>query len=393
MNIAKIRKCFFLLSLSSMLFMMPYFSFTQTKKTKEYENKIQINYKKYGKAFVSNIPKGESAEELFACLTEISTLYKSIQGCTFNNPAIFNGMTAEEIMHKVIYPARKLFYGQKFGAYQDTLFLMVYENSTDSTDAFISDMENNVYNSYTSKLDGLKFQFDETFFGHYDNIILLQPNSRKTADQTLDTMFSKLIKCLEKGSRLDIVSIGHGADGEGVWLSSRSHYERDAMDISDFDFGKYGVSGNQYARDMLSIFKDVIDSGYNPKVIGIGCSSDFLQKAIDKMMPEEYRNSVKIFGTPYNTYSKTVIGYVEDHLEFITHVAALENSTIGLIIELTDIDAKLDNDIEVESFLIDVKDQENFYSSIILKRYHEDDVTQGSFSKPSGVIMQYVIND
>ena len=52
------------------------------------------------------------------------------------------------------------------------------------------------------------------------------------------------------------------------------------------DFWPIEKGGNSFAQSMKNIFVKSIDDGHTPRIVGISCNSDSLQKAINKIMPE-----------------------------------------------------------------------------------------------------------
>ncbi len=359
--------------------------YAQTQKTPvEYINNY---FGKYGNYYSENIPDIENAQEHADSLKQIRSLYKEIQGCDFNNPAILNGLSADELKQKVLVPAQKLAKGETFGKNQNTLVFMIFDNACDKNNAFERDLKKNTFNANNDSLDNFKFTFEEAFLSHYDNIILVQPNNGQSADKTLDTVFKKLEKCLDNTAKTDIIFEGHGVNRKGVRLSPDKSNETSMMDLSDFN----SVSGNEYANSMKNIFINSINSGYSPKIIGIGCSSDFMQDAVDMIMPSEYKNKVKVFGTPYDTMQSASIGYNNGCLEMITYTMPIKNNK-GFLIKLTDGNWKKANDKCVESFMInpDKKVDNNMFT---INQYFTDGIKSGSLSKDSGVVMQYFVRD
>ena len=351
------------------------------------KNDIVNTYGKYGKFYVSNTPILEDLCEHKECLNKINTLYKEIQGCSFNNPAIFNGLTLEELNEKVISPAQKLANGEKFGKNSNNLLFMMFENTCDSEGGFDVDLYKNTFNSQKSMVNGVEYQFDESFLKHYDNIFLMQPDAKQDTDKTLDTLFEKLEKSLEDGANLDIIFEGHGIGLAGVRFSTYFGLEKAMLDVTDFWPIEKG--GNSFAQSMKNIFVKSIDDGHTPRIVGISCNSDSLQKAINNIMPENYKESVKVFGMPYNTFGETAIGFNDNSLEIITRTAPIKDN-LGMLIKMTEKSQIAEDDNIVDTFLACENNGEN--AKNIIDNY-KNGKNSGVLTKSSGVEMEYTIED
>ncbi len=348
-------------------------------------NKFEDNsLGKFGTYYSNLIPEGENIDEHFACLSEIKDLYKDIQGCEYKNPAVLNGISIDDLKNKVLVPAQKLANGEKFGAKQKTLVFLSFNENADSTNAFRQNVTSTAFTSTEDNISNYNFKFDESFLGHYDNIIVMQPNNI-TADSALDNLFSKLENSLDRNSKVDIAFIGHGVNKQGVRFSPTKNTETSTMDLSDFKSLDNG--GNAFAQSMKNIFVNCIDNGYCPRVIGMGCNTDFMQDAINDVMPEDYSQFVKVFGTPYATNGNYVIGFNKNVLEMFVKTDAIKNN-VSLILDIDDGKYAKNNDTVVESFEINPQTKDNMQ---IVDNYIKDGTTSGSLSKKSGVTMFYNI--
>ena len=352
------------------------------------KNKFKDNaFEENGAYYSSFIPDNEDIDEHLKTLIEIKEIYKDIQGCMFYNPAIFNGMSLEDLQNKVLAPAKKIAKNQKIGSKQNTLVFMVFAPGADRKKSFKFNLASDAFTCKKDSIGRFNFSFEEAFYEHYDNILVMQPNDYKSADETLDTLFLKLENCLEEDTKIDILFMGHGLDKKGVKLSINA-LEDCAMDISDFYPLEKG--GNQFAQNMKNIFIKSINCGYNPRIIGIGCCSEFMQTAIDMLMPEEYVNYVKVFGTPFNTFGCAVLGFNNGWLEFASSVD-LENNSIYMVVSITDGNYKKQNDKKVHTFSINSSSTEESGNNHILNQYYENNIKSGWLSKESGVSMEYVV--
>ena len=75
--------------------------------------------------------------------------------------------------------------------------------------------------------------------------------------------------------------------------------------------------------------------------------------AIAVDLPEEYKNKVKVFGTPYDTMQSSSIGYNNGHLELYVYTLPIKDKK-GFVIKLTDGNWIKPNNKQVESFFTDI---------------------------------------
>lgn len=344
-----------------------------------YNQKFKNDYGKYGSFYAKNIPNKENIEQHYNYISELKNISKNIQGCEYKNPAVLNGLSAEEIKQKVLKPARAISLGEKFGENQKTLVYISAENSLDTIGAFDDNYSSNVF---TLKYDPEGFfdcKFDESFLEHYDNIILIQPNG-VSADKTLDTAFANIEKCLGNKAELDVAVMAHGKTDVGFILStlpSKSD-ETARMDVTDFKPEEQG--GNSYAKSIKNIFERAASQGIKSRFIGDGCYSDFMQSYINNIIDTKYIDYVTVIGAPYKTNSMCVIGFVDNKISFNAYVDAFKNKK-GLIINISENGKMSNNNIEKTDFLMTREEG----MKIIDKNQ------PGSFSKKNGTVLNYEI--
>lgn len=359
--------------------------------TLRYQNSVMSIIEKcdeFGAMYVKNVP---DPQNMFTHAQGINRLLKAtakIQGCEFKNCSLVNGLSANDLFKKVVIPSEKIANGEKIGRNQNTLVFISSDDSLGLLNGFEWNLAKNSFNTKTDSVDDLQFNFSKSFYDNYDNIILMQPKG-KSADETLDKFFSKFKNGLDTGANLDIAFIGHGTNRIGTTLSERLGLplEKSLMDESDFYPIEKG--GNQYAQDIKELFQNSIDKGYKPRVIGIGCSSEYMQNSMNTLMDPKYVNNVRVFGTPFTTNGNYVLGFNNDALEMMFDVSTIKNN-YGLVVELTELNYDLENCRNAESFKIDPKTGANMD---ILKDYFDKGITNGGLKKPSGVTMQYLIKD
>lgn len=354
---------------------------------KSVKNKFPNNtFGRYGTYYSNFIPEDESITDHYALMTELKTLYVQLQGCEWKNPAIFNGITLEQLHTKVLEPAQKLAAGETIGDGQKILVFMSLAEAADSSKAFDTDFACNGFVGNIGTLKPYKnytFTYEESFILHYDSIILLQPNGKADADTVLDTLFPKLEAQIAETAQVDYFIIGHG-NANGVRLSNPNVHDKAWFGADDFKPVDEG--GNVYATSIRNMIMRSIDNGYNPRFIAIGCSTDGFQNIFNDWLDEEYREHLKVFGGPNETYGTCSIGY--DHngcLELITLVNNIGNNP-KLVLEETDGRYSMTNPRTVDSFLIDSKASDGTGNMDVYDIIETDG--KACYIKPSGVQMQ-----
>ena len=343
-------------------------------------------FKELGAMYAEFIPDKANLTIHREGLRRVLAAVKATQGCEFANVALLNGISSDDLMKKVVLPNERLSRGEKFGKDENTLVFISTDDSFALLRGFEFVLSRASFTSVNQSLDTYRFTFEKSFFDHYDNILLVQPKD-VSADDVLDRFFAALSGSLEDGAKLDVAYIGHGTNGIGTTLSKRLglSLEKSLLDTSDFLPEEKG--GNAYATAIKTLFESAMRAGYTPRMIGFGCSSDFLQTCADRKFPLEERDAVRVFGTPYSTNGKYALGFSQDCLEMIFNVSVIKND-YGLTVELTDLNLKMEDAREVTSFMIDKPIGANMD---IFDRYFTDGVSSGYLRKPSGVIMQYTL--
>lgn len=288
----------------------------------------------YGAMYIKKMPDPENMARHAEGLKKLSEAAEKTQGCKFTNAALFNGFTADELEQKVVIPNEKLAKGEKVGAEGETLVVMAHEGGADYNGAFRPDFESDYMHSKKYTAAGKNLNFDESFLGHYNSILVIQPNSGKSADETLNTAFANINKGLDKNAKVDMTFVAHSGGGQPFLSVPRDKYssfvyeenlhygERThatMMDKSDF-----GPDGQPYSKDMEAIFKRSINNGHMPRFIGQGCTSEFMQNTFKNSMQEDVYEHVRVFGNIGSSDGKIGLGFVNDstgtpRLQFTTH--------------------------------------------------------------------------
>lgn len=317
-----------------------------TEAVQEYRNgvlSILETCDEYGAMYIKNMPDPENMAKHAEGLKRLSAAAEKTQGCKFTNATLFNGFTAEELEKKVIIPNEKLAAGEKVGTEGHTLVMITHELGADYNQAFKNQFESNYMNSKNYNIEGKACKFDQSFLDYYDSILVIQPNDQ-SADDTLNKGFASINKGLDKKAQVDMTFIAHSGGGQpflslpkdkyaDIVYNDNLHYgERlhsTMMDNSDF-----ASSGQSFSKDMQEIFAKSIANGYNPRFIGQGCTSEFMQKTFNNYMPEEIAQKVRVFGSMGSSIGQFGIGYVNDEkgiprLEYTTKQEILSYNKEG----------------------------------------------------------------
>lgn len=349
------------------------------------ETEIINIYGKYGEYYVKNIPDKENIALHANALNRLSKACETIQGCEFKNPALFNGLSAEDLIKKVVEPTEKLARGEKIGANQNTLVAIIQENSCDRGEDFIDNFNTNVFANRTPNISGVfNYKYDEAFYEHYDNIIPIQAN-KLSADSVLNNAFGALQKGLDNGADVDIMFLAHGyISRNGAILSTGGNNtgakKVTQMDIADFKSVEKG--GEIYSQYMKTILENSVKNGNSPRIIGIGCNSDFIQKALDGIISPEYINKMKVFGTPYSTNNRYVAGFNDGKFESSVLTSSVASKT-PLLLHFTENSTKSAQ--KVDTFILSSNDIK------ILLQNAKNSNNKGSLTKDSGATMEYKV--
>lgn len=347
----------------------------------------------YGAMYIKNIPDLDNIVEHANGISRLLNAIKNIQGCSYENIAVLNGLSAKELLNKVVIPNEKLLNEEKIGENQNTVVIISHEFGSDPGNFYKKDFSTKPLNSKDIKIDFLNYKFNSTFLSNYDNILLVQPN-KQTADSTLNTAFSNIEQGLEKGAKTDILYIGHGYGTKGAVLSNGYDSYNNTPSLIDLsDFKPIDNGGQVFAQSIARIFKNSIENGYNPRFIGDGCNSEFLQDAINNIMPNEYKESVHVFGTPYDSNGTAYLGFSADKkLSLVTKVSKFFKN-MGLMIRITEIDpSKLEKIkknynpfYELQSFYLD----RGLSKNIIADTKSGKNGTHGVAAKKNGMLIEY----
>lgn len=344
----------------------------------------------YGAMYIKNIPDKENILIHAQGLERLSNAAKKIQGFEFNNSALFNGFNADDLMKKVVIPNEKVAKGEEVGKNQNNLIIITHQFGSDTEFGFIKDFSDSTYLKKHINIPEVgKYDFDEGFLEHYNNILVIQPKLH--ADNVLNEAFDKIDKAISKGAKTDIMVIAHGVGGYGMKLiTPKDGFYEGIFLLDKNDFAER----KPFVQSIFNIFQNSINKGYHPRFIGNGCKSEFLQECVDKLLGENAKN-VRVFGTPYNIKGVSYFGFSkEGFLSFITKVSPFFNEKkIGLLIKLTETDRVQPDWQKTSSFLLqrDNEEKATALGSKIISDYTNGILHGTAFKPNSNMAMSYQV--
>ena len=228
----------------------------------------------YGAMYIKQLPDPENLAKHADGLKRLSEAAEKTQGCKFTNATLFNGFTADELEKKVVIPNEKLAKGEKVGAEGETLVMIAHEGGTDYNGAFKPDFGSDYMHSKEYSIGNKTCKFDESFLGHYDSILVIQPNG-KTADDTLNKAFATINKGLDEKAKVDMTFVAHSGGGQpflslpidkysDTVFSDNLHYG-DRLHSTMMDSSDFGPDGQPFSKDMQAIFQKSIDNGHTDR--------------------------------------------------------------------------------------------------------------------------------
>lgn len=339
----------------------------------------------YGAMYIKNIPDVENMLQHAQGINRLAIASEKVQGCKFQNVALFNGFSADELMKKVVIPNEKIANGELVGQNQNTLIMITHEFGSDPNQAYAEDFSNKTFLTKHVQISDKNYDFEDSFLGHYDNILVIQPNG-KNADDVLNKAFPDIEKGLYKGAKTDIIYIAQEVKGyDGAMLSNRYPTAQKDDGIYMFDTGDFkpiGKGGKPFSVSIEAIFKNAIDKGYSPNFIGDGCYSEFLENCVS----ESNRANVNVYGTPYKINGACYLGFADNKLELIAAVSKFFDNN-GLLIRLMKADAKGEpNEFKTNSFLLNKELQDKIIYD------YKSNIKNGVLVKSmNGMIMEYRI--
>lgn len=279
----------------------------------------------FGPAYIKHVPDPENMDKHADGLKKLSDAAEKNQGCKFKNATLFNGFTADELNQKVVIPNEKLAKGEKVGEKGETLVMITHEGGTDYNGAFEDFYNSTNMSSKNYQASGKNCKFDESFLGHYDSILVIQPNNQN-ADTTLNKGLGKISSGLDKNAKVDFTTIAHSGGGDpflsiprddkGNVDEQKMHFgtrdSKSMMDGTDF----VSKTKQPYVDSMNKMFNQSKENGHVTRFIGQGCETDYLMKSINVGSSADVMNKdalPKFFGSTGCTVGGAYgLGFVKD---------------------------------------------------------------------------------
>ena len=242
----------------------------------------------------SRISTSEVTDTVSSLIDEVEKL----QGLREMNPKLISNYLVDKIETKIILPMRKINSGETLSG--NTLIIV-----NPYTGQKLDNLQNHIFSNKT--FDGTKYyvngeyyRYDEAFYDHYDNIILLK--DQKDSFGTLNTAFANMKEALSECSEVDLMLFGTN----------------------------FFSTADSYVSDYVEIAQAAVDRGTKPRIIVFGNKTDVLQSNIDSIFSEEYVKKIHVFGTPLNMKSQLACGFRSNNL-FIVMISEKTNSKFLLI--------------------------------------------------------------
>lgn len=324
---------------------------------KNYEDLLKSNelIKKWGKTgeiFLKQIPSFNDVRKNVIQFDSFSKYAEQIQDCELTLPTIVGDLTFEEI-------------GQKFGSigylticdggeedlqFEGNVLVIIQPNElTDKSHKIITHCYTEKPFTQTKvKVGSDYYRYDESFYSHYNHIILLSENGN------LDKAFEKLAYCTKKCTSLDVLTFSNKF-------------------LSNPEAG--------YASSYISIVDRFIQKGTHPRIIGLDNSSDVLQKNVNQLFSSEIVPKIHVFGTPYSLTGELGCGFRQGNLFMVLRTTS--SSGKNLLIYLDETGWAPEPTKKAESFVQDSKG----FNALIGKKLN----SSGSITKEGKMVMHYKV--
>ncbi|MCR4714104.1 MAG: SUMF1/EgtB/PvdO family nonheme iron enzyme, partial [Treponemataceae bacterium] len=226
----------------------------------------------------SRISTSEVTDTVSSLIDEVEKL----QGLREMNPKLISNYLVDKIETKIILPMRKINSGETLSG--NTLIIV-----NPYTGQKLDNLQNHIFSNKT--FDGTKYyvngeyyRYDEAFYDHYDNIILLK--DQKDSFGTLNTAFANMKEALSECSEVDLMLFGTN----------------------------FFSTADSYINDYVEIAQAAVDRGAKPRIIAFGNKTDVLQTSIDSIFSEKYVKKIHVFGTPLNMKGELACGFRSGNL-------------------------------------------------------------------------------
>lgn len=218
--------------------------------------------------FLSMVPNETSPYEYLDAALKVYIESEKVSGHPFAKSQLLAGLSVDFMKKRMLEPLQRINEGKELSG--KTLVALV-----SSKEPSMSSLQKLAYSSPAFsqtkyKVNGEYYNNDESFFGHYDNVIMLE--SQKEADQSLAQAFEKIKSCSKNCSEFDVLCFSSNLFKAGSPLSA----------------------------EYVQIAKRLVEKGVRPRIICLGNRTDAIQLNVNKIFSEADANKICVFGTPAN---------------------------------------------------------------------------------------------
>ena len=236
----------------------------------------------------------ECARVLRSFIDEVEKL----QGLRNMNIRLIDSFSLETITQKIIEPMKKINSGETLSG--NTLIILNPDMDQNFESLQSHVLYTNCFTGTKYRVNGLYYRYDEAFFDHYDNLIMIKV--QKDSFETLNNAFARMKQALSGSSQVDIMLFGTN----------------------------FFSTADSYINDYVEIAQAAVDRGTKPRIIAFGNKTDVLQTSIDSIFSEKYVKKIHVFGTPLNMKGELACGFRSGNL-FMVLITEKVNSKFLLI--------------------------------------------------------------
>jgi TPR repeat protein len=311
---------------------------------------IMTRYEDDCRIFVVGISLKENVTEYLDLLEEITEVSQKIQNAPVTYSALLRGLTYEQLKTKILVPEQKILKGEKLKG-KTLVIINPYRGKklTGTQDAIYTsdlmlDKRNRIYDEW--------LKYDTSFFGYYDNIILLQKEEENL--NSVDTAFKKIMPCLMECTQADL------------FIFSTDYFKNDSA----------------YVQAYRELAKNHIDRGINPRIIVPGNRTDVMQQNINGLFSgasASYAEKIHVFGTPCDMAVRFSLGFKNGNLNIAMVTEKINGKQLYIYIEENgEVTSSARRDL---TFVQSQQNLSNMTSIGIDKT--------GSICKPGNMVMRY----
>ncbi|MBP5329408.1 MAG: SEL1-like repeat protein [Spirochaetaceae bacterium] len=236
------------------------------------------SYGEEGKTLLARLPYGADPGRFIELAEKINAVYKENLDCQMTNPVLFADFAPEIAEKKFYEPLKKIEAGEKLAGKTLVVLLPVKESKLSALAK--KTFEESCFTEKKYKVNKEYYNYDQSYFEYYDNIILLQQASSKDF-KDLDKEFEVLQPALKNCSEVDFLT-----------------YTTDLFKTS-----------SPYVESLKQIILDQIAKDNRPRILALGNQTDVIQSQMNKFFTEEEIAKINVFGTPCTMQGEIGCGF------------------------------------------------------------------------------------